>query len=202
MTHARAEALLHTWFGEAPLDDAAAADARNRRWFQAQPEFDALLLKRYGDLPARCRAGEFAGWRDDARGMLARVVALDQLPRNVHRGTPFAFAYDTLALASATQALDLGHDQALHPLQAVFLYLPFEHAEDPGAQARCVELFTRLRARAPASLATHFDGYLDYARRHAEVIERFGRFPHRNAILGRPATPAEDAYLAAGGQRF
>lgn len=114
----------------------------------------------------------------------------------------YNFACDADALASAIDAIARGHDLALHPLQVVFLYLPFEHAEDAVMQARSVELFTRLHERAPAELSHLFDSYLDYAQRHAEVVARFGRFPHRNGILGRAPSPDETAYLAGGGQRF
>lgn len=202
MTQSRAHGLLDAWFGPSPLDDAAQAGMRNKRWFQAEATFDELLRRRYGDLPGRIRAGEFAAWREAPRTALAGVIALDQIPRNIHRNTPLAFAYDQLALAAAADAIDRGHDLALHPLEAVFVYLPFEHAEDIGMQNRSVELFTRLRERAPAALGAIFDGYLDYAQRHADVVARFGRFPHRNAPLGRQATAAEEAYLAGGGQRF
>lgn len=201
MTDALAESLLATWFGAA-LDAPAQAEARNQLWFRATPEFDARLRDRYASLPDRIRAGEFEAWKLAPRTALACVIALDQIPRNIHRGTAAAFAYDTEALASALDAVARGYDLAVQPLQAVFLYLPFEHAEDAAMQSRSIDLFTSLRTRAPAQLAHLFDGYLDYAQRHAEVIARFGRFPHRNEILGRRPTPAEDAYLLGGGQRF
>lgn len=201
MSDPLAEALLDTWFGSA-LDSPAQAEASNMLWFRATAEFDAELRDRFGTLPERIRAGEFDAWKLAPRTALARVIALDQIPRNIHRGTAAAFAYDADALASAIDATARGHDLAVHPLQAVFVYLPFEHAEHAAMQARSIHLFAGLKARAPAELAQLFDGYLDYAHRHAEVIARFGRFPHRNAILGRPPTPAETAYLLGGGQRF
>jgi uncharacterized protein (DUF924 family) len=201
VTGTLAEEILAFWFGRATAD-AAAAQARSKLWFRATPAFDRELVQRFGALPDRIRAGEFDAWRLAPRTALARILALDQFPRNLHRGSARAFAYDAAALAAATDALERNHDEALHPLEAVFVYLPFEHAEDAAMQARAVERFERLRARAPRALAALFDGYLDYAQRHARVIARFGRFPHRNDILGRPATAAELAYLAGGGQRF
>lgn len=201
MTDQLAEALLDTWFGSA-LDGPAQADARSKLWFRATAEFDAGLRDRFGTLPDRIRAGEFDAWKLAPRTALACVIALDQIPRNVHRGTAAAFAADAEALACAIEAVERKHDLAVHPLQAVFMYLPFEHAEDAAMQARSIELFAKLRVRAPGDLAHLFDGYLDYAHRHAEVIAKFGRFPHRNEILGRQPTPAETAYLLGGGQRF
>jgi len=196
-----ADSLLQTWFGEA-LDNPAEAEARNTVWFRPTTEFDTRLRERFGSLPDRIRAGEFDDWTLAPPTALACVIALDQIPRNIHRGTAAAFAYDASALASTIAAIARGHDVHLHPLQAVFMYLPFEHAEDAAMQARSVDLFTQLRARAPSTLSPLFDSYLDYAHRHAEVIARFGRFPHRNEILNRTPTAAEEAYLLGGGQRF
>jgi uncharacterized protein (DUF924 family) len=197
----RAEALLERWFGHA-TDDPVAAREHNKTWFLANPAFDDLLRAQFGDLPARLRSGEYSHWRSDPRTALARILALDQIPRNVFRGSPAAFAFDALAQEAAIEAVACGFDHILHPLEAVFVYLPFEHAENMDLQRRSVEHFSALRARSPTMLADLFDSYLDYARRHATVVAQFGRFPHRNAIVGRAATAAEDAYLAGGGQRF
>lgn len=197
----RAEAMLDVWFGDAASDPAAARE-KNKTWFQATPAFDDLLRSRYGDLPSRLRAGEFSDWGSKPRTGLARILALDQIPRNIFRGTPAAFAFDGAAQHAAIEFVDRGDDQALHPIEAVFAYLPFEHAEDEALQHRSVDLFRKLLARAPKDLRDLFDSYLDYAQRHLEVIAEFGRFPHRNATIGRTATPAETAYLEAGGQRF
>lgn len=197
----RAEALLELWFGDAARDPDTARE-RNKTWFQASAPFDELLRSQFGDLPARLRSGEFAHWRNDPRTALARILALDQIPRNVFRGLPAAFAFDALAQEAAIEAVGRGYDHVLHPLEAVFVYLPFEHAENMDLQRQSVERFRQLRERSPAALADLFDSYLDYAQRHANVVAQFGRFPHRNATVGRPATAAEDAYLEGGGQRF
>ncbi len=199
--HARADALLDFWFGHAALEPSAARE-RNKTWFQAPPSFDALLRSRYVDLPYRLSAGEFPDWGSAPRTALARIVALDQVPRNVFRGTPAAFAFDLLAQEAAIAAVEQEFDRALHPIEAVFVYLPFEHAEDRDLQQRSIELFAGLRSRSPAALDDLFDSYVDYAHRHAKVIAQFGRFPHRNTTLRRAETPAEAAYLAGGGQRF
>lgn len=197
----RAQALIDFWFGDASSAPAAARE-RNKIWFQATASFDDVLRSRYGDLPSRLQAGEFTNWGSTPRTGLARILAFDQIPRNIFRGTPAAFAFDALARRAALEFIERGEDQALHPIEAVFVYLPFEHAEDEALQRRSVDLFRALLARAPADLSDLFESYLDYAERHRKVIVEFGRFPHRNATIGRPATPAEIAYLEGGGQRF
>jgi steroid delta-isomerase-like uncharacterized protein len=195
------EALLAFWFG-ADLASPAAVGERVRAWFEGGPAVDRELRARFADLPERAASGALDAWATSPHPALARVIALDQLPRNLHRGSARAFAYDGVALEAAEAALAAGFDRALHPLEAGFLYLPFEHAERLDAQQRAVALFEALEARAAPALRTTLAEWADYARRHREVIERFGRFPHRNAALGRVPTAAERAWLAAGGERF
>lgn len=197
----RAQGLLDLWFGDATSDPAATRE-RSKTWFQATASFDEVLRSRFGDLPSRLRSGEFSGWRSTPRAALARILAFDQIPRNVFRGTPSAFAFDALAQDAALEFIARGDDQAIDPIEAAFVYLPFEHAEDEALQRRSVELFGSLLTRSPAGLTDLFQSYLDYAQRHWKVIAEFGRFPHRNATLGRASTPAETAYLEGGGQRF
>lgn len=189
--------LLRFWFGDAATDDAAAA-RRVATWFEASDAFDSACASEFSDWPERARRGELAAWATTASGALALVLALDQLPRNLFRGTARAFAYDVAAVAAATVAVERGFDHALAPIEASFLYLPFEHAESLVLQEHSVALFEALLARAPATLADAFAGFADYARRHRDVITRFGRFPHRNAVLDRASTADEDAWLAAG----
>ena len=196
-----ADDILECWFGDA-AHDASAAKARSKLWFGRDARFDALLAERFGDLPRRVRQGEFDAWMQAPRTALARIIALDQFPRNIFRASPEAYAFDHAALSAAIDAVAQHHDDALRPLEAVFMYLPFEHAEDASMQARAVQLFESLQTRAPRELAQLFAGFTDYAHRHAAVVAQFGRFPHRNETLGRASTPEEDAYLAAGGQRF
>ena len=133
--------------------------------------------------------GEYAGWLDSAEGALALMILLDQIPRNIFRGSGHAFATDGLALHYAAQAVAAGHDGQVEPHLAAFFYLPWEHSEDMADQQRAVELFTALGNTT----------YLDYAIAHRDVIGRFGRFPHRNRALGRINTPDEQAWLDAGG---
>jgi len=201
MDIALAEDLLACWFGSA-CETRAAARARVELWFRHDEAFDRQLAERFRDLPERGRRGELDAWADTPRHALARVIALDQLPRNLYRGSPQAYAFDAAALAAASDALGRGHDRALDPLEALFLYLPFEHAEDLAMQERSVRLFESLQERAPSGLERVFAGFADYARRHHAVVARFGRFPHRNETLARASTEEERAYLTDGGERF
>lgn len=191
------ERLLRFWFADAASDDDAAA-RRIGTWFTADDAFDGACRGAFADWPDRARRGDFAPWRETPRGALALVIALDQLPRNLFRGTSRAFAYDEAARGVASAAVESGFDRVLAAIEASFLYLPFEHAEDAALQERSVALFEALCARAPAPLTAAFASFADYARRHHDVIARFGRFPHRNAPLGRASTAAESAWLAQG----
>jgi len=180
--------------GAAP-DDVIAfwREAGPARWFAADPDFDRVLAGRFGALHARAATGALAAWEEDAPGALAPLLLTDQFPRNIYRGSAHAFATDPMAREIAKRALARGFDQATEPGLRAFFYLPFEHHEDAGAQARAVRLFEAL------TQAGGDPEGLRYARIHAELIARFGRFPHRNPVLGRISTPDETAYLAAGG---
>jgi uncharacterized protein (DUF924 family) len=200
MVAADAEAVLAFWF--MPATDAARAaepDAplqERREWFGKDPAFDAAIRTRFGPLIAQALAGGLGEWCTTARGALARVLVLDQFTRNAFRDSPAAFAGDERARATADAAIARGFDSQLAPLERWFLYMPFEHGEAPEDQARSLEVFGRLAAE------TGLRSPLDWAERHAEVIRRFGRFPHRNAILGRESTPEELEFLRAPGSRF
>ena len=164
-------------------------DAGAGKWFNGGAEFDAECRERFLEAHFTAARREFAGWMDDAEGALALVLLLDQIPRNVFRGSAHAFATDGLAREIARNALDAGFDMRIDVPMRIFFYMPFEHSEDMADQDRAVALFTAMGNA----------GYLDYARRHRDVIARFGRFPHRNAALGRTSTPQEQAWLEAGG---
>ncbi len=195
------EEILAFWFQDA-LDSATAAQARCAVWFRANPRLDAEIRGRFADLPERAIAGEFDHWLETPRSALARILVLDQFPRNLHRGSPRAFAFDSRALDACRRALSLRLDEALHPVESIFVYLPLEHSENRQDQSRCVSLFEALEERAEASYRSLLQHSTDYARRHRDVILRFGRFPHRNAILGRAATQEEVAFLEADGDTF
>jgi len=187
--------VLDFWFG-AP---GSATDGLPRReWFVKDDAFDTTIRERFGAAIDAAIAGGLREWdASGPDGVLARLLVLDQLTRNAYRNTPQSFAGDALALAAAQRLVDSGADRELAPLRRAFVYMPFEHAEDAYMQERAVELFSMLAAEHPG-----FDEMLDYAHRHRGVIARFGRFPHRNAILGRASTPEEVAFLQQPGSRF
>lgn len=181
--------VLDFWFGD--------ADVARAEWFRKAPAFDAAIHQRFGGLIGRALAGGIDDWAVTPEGALARIVVLDQFPRNAFRDTPRAFAGDRQALAAARALVDAGADGRLPPRRRSFAYLPFEHAEDRAAQQTSVDRFAALAAERP-DLAEA----LDWARRHQAVIERFGRFPHRNLVLGRIDSPEEAAFLREPGSRF
>lgn len=190
-----AQDVLDFWF--LPETDAGYGKAR-QQWFRKDDAFDDAIRQRFGHLIDIALAGGLREW--DAlgpQGTLARLLVLDQFTRNAHREQPKSFAGDALALAAAESLVDGGLDQQLTPLQRWFAYMPFEHAEDARMQERAIVLFTAL-AKTDAT----FNDALDYALRHRGVIARFGRFPHRNIILGRASTPDEMAFLQQPGSSF
>ncbi|HPE02422.1 MAG TPA: DUF924 family protein [Burkholderiaceae bacterium] len=187
-----AQAVLDYWFD--PADVRSAGGAR-RVWFEKSEQTDAEIRARFGALVEAALAGSLDDWADTAHGALALVVLLDQFPRNLHRGTAAAFAGDGRALALARRMVQRGWDRELSLEQRWFAYLPFEHSEHPEDQRESLRLFAGL---AHDGLAEP----LVWAERHAEVIARFGRYPHRNAVLGRTSTPAEVDYLKQPGSGF
>lgn len=202
MTHDDlATEVLSFWFASA-LENPEAARVRAKAWFSYDAAFDQEIVRRFGDLPDRIMRGELDDWREAPKPALARIICLDQFPRNMYRDDPRAFHYDATALQGAIDVVSRGFDGALHPLQAVFAYLPFEHAENMAMQAQSVELFEKLQSRSPVGSESQFAGFADYARRHRDVVARFGRFPHRNTVLRRTSTPEETQYLESGGDRF
>jgi uncharacterized protein (DUF924 family) len=187
--------VLDFWFGAPGSPEAGQP---RREWFVKKDEFDDVIRTRFGATIDQALAGGLREWDGQGpQGLLARILVLDQFTRNVHRNTPMSFAGDALALAAACALVDSGADRQLPPLRRAFAYMPFEHAEDAYMQERAVELFGVLAADHPG-----FDEMLDYAHRHRGVIARFGRFPHRNEILGRASTPEEEEFLRQPGSRF
>ena len=184
--------VLDFWF-----DPAHAA-----HWFAKDAAFDEQIRRRFAVAADDAAQGRLDAWASNPADWLALLILLDQFPRNLHRGDAQAWAADVKAQRIALSGLAGGFDQALPPLQRVFAYLPLEHAEDMGLQQRAVTLFEALHAQAPVAERARFAEFLDYARRHREVIARFGRFPHRNAVLGRSSTPDELSWLAQPGAGF
>ncbi|CCQ75035.1 DUF924 family protein [Magnetospira sp. QH-2] len=181
---ARIDDLVDFWIGDGTVNQAW--------WFIKSDETDETLRTRFGDLAERAAKGDLDPWSETPRGALALILLLDQLPRNLHRGDPKAFAQDSHARAVARRALAMGHDRPFGKYGRLFFYLPFEHSEILADQDDCLRLVEDLRDP---------DLY-QYAVAHRDIIARFGRFPHRNAVLGRPSTPEELAFLDQPGSSF
>jgi len=202
----RANEVLEYWFGTGPFD-AARLQERSTFWFggdgaAATAARDAQIRERLEPLLERAARGELASWASGPKRRLALIILLDQVPRNAYRGTAAAFAFDREALALAAEGLQLAADAALDPVERLFFYLPLEHAESMEAQEAAVAAFDRLVREAPAELRDFCAYAADFARQHRDIIAKFGRFPHRNAVLRRESTPAEREWLTAGGESF
>jgi len=186
--------ILAFWFG---LPGEPGFGQPRGEWFRKDPAFDDQIRWRFLPGVDAALAGRLAAWADDQHGLLALLILLDQFPRNLFRGEAKAFAGDAQACQLAETALAKGWDKGMSAVEKLFVYLPFEHSEALADQERSVALFSALAAEHLGC-----EGFLDYAHRHHQVIARFGRFPHRNAALGRPSTPEETSYLAQPGSGF
>ena len=197
-----ARAVREYWFGARTLSPEAL-EHRMDFWFGAHSSrHDEEIRTRFGELLERAAAGKLAGWADGPRRRLSLIILLDQFPRNVFRGTARAFAYDAQALALALSGMQSAADGALDFAERLFFYMPLQHAESREAQDESVAAFRRLLAEVPPELHATFAGALHFAEKHRSIIERFGRFPHRNALLGRPSTPQEAQWLDEGAASF
>ncbi len=184
-----ASEVLQFWFGE-----GAEYGKAHKRWFEKDPALDDTIRRRFSDLHRQqAMARE---WLQEPRDCLARILVLDQFPRHIYRGTAQAFASDPLALEAARHLLERGWDADLLPVERMFAYLPFQHSEALADQIRSCELYAPLQA-FPETADT-----MRYAIAHRDIIQRFGRFPHRNAALGRPSTPEETEFLKQPGSGF
>jgi uncharacterized protein (DUF924 family) len=183
--------VLDFWFGR---EGEPGYGGFREEWFRKDPEFDREIRDRFEELHQDASAGRLDGWKEDARGCLALVILLDQFPRNMYRGDPRSYATDRKAQETAEYAVDHALDRELPEFQRMFLYMPFMHSEDLAHQRRSVELFRGLGEGEG-------DGD-SYAVRHMKIVERFGRFPHRNEVLGRPTTPEEAEFLNEPGSSF
>ena len=177
-----ADDVIQFWFGELKQDD----------WFVGSPELDARIKERFGATHAAVAAGETFGWRTTAEGRLAEILVLDQFSRNIYRGSGKAFAFDGIALVLSQEAVARGADQQLEGPRRTFLYMPYMHSESPVVHEEAMRLFT----------AMGDENVLKYERAHYEVIKRFGRYPRRNAPLGRESTPEELEYIAKNAGPF
>lgn len=176
------EKVIHFWFQEISPD----------KWWKKDPIFDDDVRRRFLDLHRQARQCELDWWRTHAEGALAEIIILDQFSRNIFRGQPDSFTFDPLALCLAQAAIKNGLDRHLLPSKKLFMYLPFMHSESPKIHLRAVTLFEQQDCAE----------YLDYELKHRMIIDRFGRYPHRNAILGRVSTPEEVRFLQKDGSSF
>ncbi len=187
------QGIYEFWFGTPDSNDHGSV---RKIWFGGGPSLDREIRDRFLDLYERAVAGEFASWKSQARSWVSLVVLLDQFPRNMFRGDQRSFVADPLALEYARELVDSPLHDELITVEKVFGYLPFEHSENLDDQKKCIALF---RALEPHDVK---DEWIDFAIQHRDIVREFGRFPHRNALLGRPNTPAEEAWLASSDQRF
>lgn len=199
------------WTGPLPTlgDGGTRGQALARRallWFgsdsPAMRQRDELIRQTFSDLLERAAQGELAGWADSPRRRLSLIILLDQFPRQIHRGTARAFEYDTQALGLTLSGMQSAADAALNVVERIFFYMPLQHAEATEVQDESVAAFTRLVGEAPLELRATFEDALESAVAHRELIRRFGRFPHRNRILGRDSTPEEGAWLQENPSAF
>lgn len=194
--------ILHFWFGYV-ADRPALLPERNHFWFTADFDNDRIIAHRFSEIVARLASGEARRWaRKSPRDRLAAIVALDQFTRNIFRDQAAAFENDALALHLASEGVANGDDLHLAPAERAFLYMPFMHSESSTSQRRSVALFTALASEAAPDYRTHFAHTLDFAKKHANIVRRFGRFPHRNEMLGRKSTSQEKTFLTKPGSRF
>jgi uncharacterized protein (DUF924 family) len=188
------EEILRFWFGR--VSESSYSEQR-KLWFRKDPQLDQTIRDRFMCVYEQAAAGELEYWQQSPHSCLALLIVLDQFPRNMFRNTPQAFATDAKALSIAKAAIDQGFDQMLEPIQRIFLYLPLEHSENLDDQLQSIALFRDLVAIDP-----QLADVLDYALRHYQVIQQFGRFPHRNQILNRTTTPEEAEFLKQPGSSF
>ncbi len=201
-----ARSVRDFWFGTLPLS-VAEMNRRVRFWFGAEPSEararrDETLRSRFGGLMERAALGELGAWADGPRRRLSLILLLDPFPRHLYRGTVEAFAQDDRALKLSLSGMQSAADAALDVIERVFFYLPMQHAEAREVQEESVAAYRRLLTEAPEALKPFFESTLRSAQNHRAIIEEFGRFPHRNALLGRPSTAAEMKWLAEGGATF
>ncbi len=201
MSDARIDEILEFWFG--PLDEVGCADSRHAaRWWKKDAAFDDEIRRRFGELHRAIASRELDDWLADPRGRLAQIVALDQFSRNMHRDTPAMFAFDARALELALEGIARGDDRELPRDLRSFMYMPLIHSEELANQERAVALFAALHDSAPPAVRDRYAAAARYAEMHRDIVARFGRFPHRNAALGRDTSAEEAAFLEQPGSRF
>lgn len=198
------ESIHRFWFGTdaACVDDAIVAARQSKLWWAKDEAADREIRERFAPWISRAGQPALAAWEHTGAGLLALVLLTDQFPRNAFRDTPHAFAFDGLARHWCRALLDGPHYATLRPIERVFALLPLEHSESLEDQDECVWRMRDVHRNAAPAFAATAAGYVDFAIRHRDIVARFGRFPHRNAILGRASTPEEAAFLATPGSGF
>ncbi len=197
----RIDAILSFWFKEQALT-APQIDQRMDIWFGEDPVFDHEIEKEFADDIDRACKGELDHWGDDPRGRLALILLIDQFRRNIHRNTADAFSKDRLALKLCVEGAMHKKDKGLSPIQKVFFYMPLQHAESRKVQAKSVELYNRLAETVSPTYRETFATVAQFAELHKDIIDQYGRFPHRNKLLNRENTPQEAEYLAGDSPDF
>lgn len=188
------ESVLGFWFGSGKTATEVAHE-KTALWWGKDDSVDALITNRFAATTAAAANGELDHWRESARGLLGLIICTDQFPRNIHRNTPQAFASDAIALWFAKECVERGAERQLQPIERVFAYLPFEHSEELAEQQRALALYQALAQNVDPNETELFNKCLDFAHQHHRIIKRFGRFPHRNSILGRHSNDEELAFL-------
>ncbi|HWU97240.1 MAG TPA: DUF924 family protein [Oxalicibacterium sp.] len=196
-----AETIRTFWFGD-DADDAAVAAQQSKLWWAKNDAADIEIRTRFQTSTLAAAKGALDTWAATPSGTLALILLTDQFPRNMYRGRPESFSFDPIALHWTLHALEHGFDASLRPIERIFIYLPLEHAESLMLQQRAVQLYEKLLSNVPTEQQSVFSGFVNFAVRHRDVIARFGRFPHRNAILGRASTQEEIAFLKTAGSSF
>lgn len=197
----RIDAVLAFWFRERELS-APQIDARMDIWFGGDPKLDDEVKEEFADDVERASAGELDHWSHEPRGRLALILLIDQFRRNIFRGKPEAFKKDKKALKLCIEGATAKMDQQLTPIEKVFFYMPLQHSESFKVQKKSSEIYRHLAKTVSPTLKETFETSAQFAELHADIIERFGRFPHRNKILGRENTPEEEEYLAGDAPTF
>jgi len=194
------KAILDFWFGE--IKDGLTVEDRNKFWFMPNADVDSTIRDKFEDLVRQAGSEKLKSWQSTARGNLALIILLDQFTRNIYRGFSKAFKYDSIARRICTEGIKNGTDKRLEIIERCFYYLPLEHSENLEDQDQCVKLFEELLVRVDKTKISLIKNSLDYAVLHRSIIERFGRFPHRNKILNIESTQQELDFLLKQGNKF
>jgi len=198
---ANPDEVLKFWFADAP-DSPQASVARSRFWFEPDAATDSLIWELYGDAVADAANGHYDDWLETARGRLALIIMLDQFPRNIYRGTAEVYRYDPLAITLAQAGVALGQLAGFAVPEQAFFLMPYQHSEELEVQRNGVALMQAMVSEAPEAWQPAARNFADYAVRHHDIVEKYGRFPHRNKALGRASTEAENRFLEEGGETF